>query len=568
MKIEANDKQVSDIFSLGYFKIPRFQRPYSWGNEEVNNFWEDVVVENHAYYFIGSMVVFDIKKPHLGIVDGQQRLTTITLMLASIRNAFNSLGETNLAKGVHNYIEKANVDNENIFILDSETSFPYMQSHIQSFSVTADSEKVGKVGAEELKLKNGFEIINKKLNDMLPISEGAQNDLFGTQDNINALKEIRDKILSLKLVFIQLDNEEDAYLIFETLNTRGRDLTTPDLVKNMLLKKLKNSQEKYDSPKLIWGEIVQIFDDNDLDSGMKDFLYHYWLSKYKYSTEKKLFSEISKFISSEEIARSLMTDLKKNSIYYISIVSPESIEWSKQEEKIKNSLIALKIFRVKQQIPMVFSLDRAYREKKITLKEYRNMLSIMESFHFVFNAVTSQRSSGSIHTLYSRHAISLTNAKTHAEVQVVFNELKDSLKRKMPSFNEFEVGFENLVYVNKNTRNKNLIKYILARFMLKKSTGVSIDINSMTLEHILPQSSSTSVYDKTIGSIGNIILVDSKTNSEELKNLTFTDKKEILLSKNYPLENFITDSNDWTLGTIGKRTEILCKEAYYKDWTI
>ena len=211
MKIEANDKQVSDIFSLGYFKIPRFQRPYSWGNEEVSNFWEDVVVENHEHYFIGSMVVFDIRKPHLGIVDGQQRLTTITLMLASIRNAFNSLGETNLAQGVHNYIEKANIDNENIFILDSETSFPYMQSHIQSFSVTAESEKVGKVGTEELKLKNGFEIINKKLSDMLPISEGAQNDLFGIEDNINALKEIRDKILSLKLVFIQLDNEEDAY---------------------------------------------------------------------------------------------------------------------------------------------------------------------------------------------------------------------------------------------------------------------------------------------------------------------------------------------------------------------
>ncbi len=330
----------------------------------------------------------------------------------------------------------------------------------------------------------------------------------------------------------------------------------------MLLKKLKNNQEKYDSPKLIWGEIVQIFDDNDLDSGMKDFLYHYWLSKYKYSTEKKLFSEISKFISSEEIARTLLSDLKKNSVYYISIISPESIKWSKQEERIKDSLIALKIFRVKQQIPMVFSLDRAYREKKITLREYGNVLSMMESFHFIFNAVTSQRSSGSIHTLYSRHAISLAKATSHAEVQVVFNELKKSLKKKMPSFNEFEVGFESLVYINKNTRNKNLIKYILARFMLGKSTGVSIDINSMTLEHILPQSSSNSVYDKNIGSMGNIILVDSKTNSEELKNFSFIDKKEILLSKNYPLENFIEDSDEWDLGTIDKRTELLCKEAY------
>jgi uncharacterized protein with ParB-like and HNH nuclease domain len=56
MKIEENDKEVRDIFSLGYFKIPRFQRPYSWGEEEVNNFWSDVVHENHEDYFIGSMV--------------------------------------------------------------------------------------------------------------------------------------------------------------------------------------------------------------------------------------------------------------------------------------------------------------------------------------------------------------------------------------------------------------------------------------------------------------------------------------------------------------------------------
>ncbi|WP_299011955.1 DUF262 domain-containing protein [uncultured Shewanella sp.] len=55
MKIEANDKEVQDIFSLGYFKIPRFQRPYSWGGDEVESFWSDVILENSENYFIGSM---------------------------------------------------------------------------------------------------------------------------------------------------------------------------------------------------------------------------------------------------------------------------------------------------------------------------------------------------------------------------------------------------------------------------------------------------------------------------------------------------------------------------------
>ena len=89
MKIEANDKEVQDIFSLGYFKIPRFQRPYIiWTEEEVENFWDDIIIEEHDQYFIGSMVVYQTEKPYFGIVDGQQRLTTITLMLAALRNAF------------------------------------------------------------------------------------------------------------------------------------------------------------------------------------------------------------------------------------------------------------------------------------------------------------------------------------------------------------------------------------------------------------------------------------------------------------------------------------------------
>ena len=74
MKIEANDKEVQDIFSLGYFRIPRFQRPYSWTEEEVKDFWVDVVFGEYEHYFIGSMVVYQTEKPYYGIVDGQQRL--------------------------------------------------------------------------------------------------------------------------------------------------------------------------------------------------------------------------------------------------------------------------------------------------------------------------------------------------------------------------------------------------------------------------------------------------------------------------------------------------------------
>jgi hypothetical protein len=132
----------------------------------------------------------------------------------------------------------------------------------------------------------------------------------------------------------------------------------------LLLKKLQNNQVKYDSPKLIWNEVLELFDENDLENGMKDFLYHFWLSKYNYTTEKKLFGEIKKKVLCEQTTNDLLQDLKANSKYYISIVSPQNTLWTKEEESVKNILQSLKLFRVKQHAPMTSSLRRAYKEKK------------------------------------------------------------------------------------------------------------------------------------------------------------------------------------------------------------
>jgi len=82
MKIESKDTDIESLLVGSYFHIPRFQRPYSWDDENLNDFWNDVVVNQSEDYFIGSMVVFKKEKQHFGVVDGQQRLTpTVTVDL-------------------------------------------------------------------------------------------------------------------------------------------------------------------------------------------------------------------------------------------------------------------------------------------------------------------------------------------------------------------------------------------------------------------------------------------------------------------------------------------------------
>ena len=199
-----------------------------------------------------------------------------------------------------------------------------------------------------MKLKNAFELINKKLSSFIPgwKENDAKIELLDESRVaiIDRLKTIRNKILSLKLVFIQLDNEDDAYLIFETLNTRGKDLTTPDLVKNLLLKKVQSSNKTFDTAQIIWNKILEKFDDSGIENAMTSFLYHHWLSKYADTTEQKLFGEIKKHISNSDEAFSLLIEFQQNADYYASIRSPNNYSWTPEENDLKDCLEALNIY--------------------------------------------------------------------------------------------------------------------------------------------------------------------------------------------------------------------------------
>jgi hypothetical protein len=126
-KIESQDQEIRELLSSGYCRIPRFQRPYSWTADNIQEFWEDVVRDNPTNYFIGSMVVYQDGKQKYGVVDGQQRLTTIVIYLAVLRNKLGGLGFEDLAAGIQNLNERKNIDNKVEFILSSETSYPYFQ---------------------------------------------------------------------------------------------------------------------------------------------------------------------------------------------------------------------------------------------------------------------------------------------------------------------------------------------------------------------------------------------------------------------------------------------------------
>lgn len=528
MKITCVDKQVGKLLAEFFYRIPRFQRPYSWDRTNIEDFWKDAVVENEDQYFIGNFVVYD-DKTAMGVVDGQQRLTTITLLLCALRDVFEKEGFPKLAKGIHGLVERADIADQLYFVLQTQTSYPYLQEHIQKFGEGPETKI--EAGPEELLLKQAFEYFDNNLNDVVKNvkaipSLSADKKRARLQEE---LTKIRDKVLGLKLIYTALENDDDAYIIFETLNTRGKDLTLSDLVKSHLVRLLKPTNKGVDIAKDKWDKIAQVFEDSQADLSISTFILHFWLSRYEYTTEKKLYKALKARIRKDS-AKAFLNDLVKECEIYRYIQEPSYRKWKKEELEIRDSLQAMNLFRIKQQLPMVLSVMQQFEDGYIKAKHVRSILSAIENFHFAFTAIASQRSSGGISFMYALAGRDLYNAKTlELKVKCVLDFQKNKLAPKRPQFAEFEPGFLELRYSTQMTKQKGLVKYVLTKIYQANSSGLPIDPEQATIEHLASENpaNASGLPSETMASIGNLILVNQTLNNL-LANKDFPEKVKIL----------------------------------------
>lgn len=565
MKIESKDTDIDSLLDGSYFHIPRFQRPYSWDDENINDFWEDLIANKGEEYFIGSMVVYKKSKQHFGVVDGQQRLTTITILLCVIRDQFSKISSDGYARGVHQLIERKDRDDKDEVVLNTETSFPYFQEHIQKFGapdIDAD------VGREEENLKNAHDtftdLITKSLqsiDDDTTIPDTEKN-----KEKENKLLEIRNSVLNLNLIFITLENEEDAYLIFETLNTRGKDLSLTDLVKNHFSKLIK-SRGSVDQAKIKWETMLETIHNSSTDILSDNFIYHFWASRYDSVPLKKLFPPIKKQITASN-ATSHLNDLVADAKLYRSI-HETSYGWEKNESEVSRSLWALQMFKLSQPTPAVLSLVRAYKNGVIKYAKLRDTLSAIEKFHFIFTAVTSSRSSGGISAMYSSFARKLFEAKSPQEASNEISGLISKLKKKKPSYAEFEIAFREIGFTNNNSKQKHLVRYILRKVSEHHAYKYPVDFDELTIEHIHPQSlSSHADWDEaTVGCLGNLLFIDEKMNGK-LDTSDFSKKIQILKDNSYDIPSYIEGCTTWTAKNAIEHTNNMAAEAYNTIWKL
>ncbi|MCD4718544.1 MAG: DUF262 domain-containing HNH endonuclease family protein [Desulfobacula sp.] len=564
MKIESKDTDIESLLNGSFFHIPRFQRPYSWDAENISEFWDDLVINKNEDYFIGSMVVYKKAKQQFGVVDGQQRLTTITILLCVIRDEFKKIGNDDLAKGLHQLIERKDRNNQSEYVLKTETSFPYFQEHIQKFS---KPEVETEINTEELNLENSHQMFKKYVASAM---DSVDSDTTVPEDDRKELKNtklvsIRNSVLNLNVIFVTLDNEDDAYLIFETLNTRGKDLALTDLVKNHFAKHIK-ARGDVDHAKLKWQQILEMIHNSSADISSDNFIYHFWASRYEAVPLKKLFPKIKKTIKKAKATgylNSLLSDVK----IYRSIYET-SYDWNKNEREVSQTLWALQLFKLSQPVPAVLSLIRSYRNKIIKFGKLRDALLSIEKFHFIFTAVTSSRSSGGISAMYSSFARKLFKANDSQDASNEITILVDKLKAKNPSFEEFKVAFNEIYYTNSRSKQKKLVRYILRKLSEYYSYKYSVDFDDLTIEHVQPQSNIDEIWDEeSIGKLGNLIFIDQEMNGK-LGTKIFSEKMNLLKKEQYSIPEFLVAKTEWTPDDVNTHTDKMAEVAYKNIWKI
>jgi uncharacterized protein with ParB-like and HNH nuclease domain len=553
MNVEARSQNIENILKKGLFIIPDYQREYDWDNDEVDEFLNDInETPDSENYFIGHMVLEgDYNGTKFNVIDGQQRFTTITIILCAIRDRFFEINEKSLALGLNeNYIFGKDRDHKEYVILQNNMPYPVLQSYVQSIPDDKDF-KVKPIKSGEKKIVKIYDRVKKEV-DILEIED---------------LKKLRDKVLNLEVIFVAVSDEVDAFTIFETLNATGKDLTPLDLIKNQIFK-LYPKKIHLDEPSDSWKIILSNSEGRNLK-----FLNNFWSSRFKKISNKKIYKDfINNIVKKEVDIKDFIEKLKSDSELFRKIISPKQYDWKKNDEfKVYLSLYAIiDVFNVEVANSILLSLLREYENSNISLKYLNKALNTIERYHFINNAISSNRSSG-LDTMYAKFSRDLLLAKDKNAKHIAIDKMIDKLEDKVPSKNEFEANFnDKLYYLRVETKQKKLVQYCLNKIEYKAQNH-NVDLISMSLEHIYPEKPDakwTKLKDEhLIKNIGNLVLLDSGLNSE-VGNKEFKNKKDIIINKSTLISSkrIIEKKTEWGDNEILERRNSLIDILYKEIW--
>lgn len=578
IEMTAVPKNIEDVLSINKeYVIPRFQREYSWEDSELSVLLEDIVSKitvmskdnfETEEYFIGSLVLVgnSTSSKQFLVVDGQQRLTTITILFSVLTQIFEEQKEKVLADQVHKYIQYKNNDGEPIFRIKNETPKPFFQTRIQSQIKERDQRDPET--EEEVRLLSAYNyyydaLSDYKLRKVFKKDKSSEEIVsVGAADYVSLLKALRNQLLALTVIQIAVPDKDTANIIFETLNAKGKDLEPIDLIKNKIFQTLSD-ENPIDKTKEDWKALRKIIYSRSQLVKIGDFYRHFWISNYSITPASKLYEKFLKQVPQTKSAYTEFIDRLKNSASsYVQIAAPLNEDWPRIEDKeVYQALDLMRILANKQSRSLILAL---MENRKIIKDNYfHKAFNILENMHFLLKFSKSNPSW--IESTMSTCAKKIRKSTNAEETGRIIDQLEKDISSRMPPYDQFRSGFEKLTFLDGVTKDKKLIQYIFKKFEHRYQETKELTTYEMSLDHISPQ-----VLDlDNGGEIGNLLPLGQGLNSK-MGHMSFESKKQKLKESEYmTVKEFLKENSgktEWTAKDISDRTERLARLAYYEIW--
>jgi len=548
-KYDVDDKSLGEILSLGIFEVPVYQRGYSWRKEQVGQLWDDILLameDKGEEYFIGAMVfVREPKRPH-SIIDGQQRLATLTLFLAALRDTFDDLGKSKPANELHRNIITENLAGEAKPVLKlSGPEGDYLATRIQprKDSRSAEVKKKRRPGRpRRINIKEAYGYVCDLVAQEM---EGRSK-----KKQLARLIEIAEFLRSsLVAVTTNVASDIDAYVVFEALNDRGLDLSISDLLKNHLYKMAARSK-KLEVMTGIWEEAGGYME----GVSFPRFLRHHWLSAHEKVTQRKLYKRVKEYLGQQgsNSWEGFGRELADSAAHYRDLIFPPA------DDPLARDLAELRDMAVQQHLPLLL----AAKSRALKAKELRRLMSLCESLTMRYSVV-GDRNPNRLEAKYSEWARMLRERGPGC-----LGDIADGAQSLCPDDEEFKDGFLAL----------ERLKAPTARYILRKINdhvvgreGEFKSPSEVHIEHILPRSWTTDwlkVFSKQeaadcVERLGNLTLLAEPLNKKASNRSFATKAREVYAKSEVRITKDLAEIRQWDAQAIEQRqgqfAEMACK---------
>ena len=537
------------------YRVPMFQRDYSWTEQEWDDLWQDIVAMlepgGEQGHYMGYLVLQSENERNYDIIDGQQRVTTLSLLVLAILSNLRRLAESGI-EADDNRRRTEELRKTYIGFLDPVTLIAtskltlnrHNDQYYQTYLVPLERPPRRNLKASEHLLRKSYEWFEEKIHQRFgEVRSGAELARF--------VDTVADRLF---FTVISVADELNAFKVFETLNARGVRLSSTDLLKNYLFSVVHGAGGHEHEMRTLeerWETIV-----GKLGSeSVPDFLRVFWNSSNPLTRHSDLFKAIRGSIHDKAAVFTLLRDMDRDADIYAALGDADDATWTPEQKK---HVAELAMYNVRQPYALLLAARRALTDAEFT-RVLRACAVVSFRYNVIGNLATNEQE-----RVYNAVAEKIARKELTGPLEII-----RALRPVYSSDEQFLSAFAEKQIRTTTARNRQVVRYILFEVERQASTrAFDYTSDKYTIEHVLPESPGDNwatftddQIDRCVFRIGNMTPLAAGPN-RDLGNMSYVDKKPIFEGSEFEITRRITSENhDWTPERIASRQRWLANQA-------